>query len=169
MSKTFVLAGTLALSCVGVISAQQTPGSTTTAPPGTTLVGCLYREDQVPGRQPNAAERAGILEDYILADAMVPNATSARPGATPGATGTSGNTTVTSGSMYKIENIDDDRLKALVGKRVEVVGRIDPERGTGGGPTADRGLGPDRVNLPEFEATSIRETAGTCAATPAQR
>jgi hypothetical protein len=71
--------------------------------------------------------------------------------------------------MYKVEKIPDERLKALVGKRVEVTGRIDPE-GTpttpaGAGP--DRGLGPDRINLPEFEAASIRESSGTCPATPA--
>ena len=53
----------------------------------------------------------------------------------------------------KVENIPDERLKALVGKRVEVSGRIDPEdAGLGGGPTQDRGPGPDKVNLPEFEA-----------------
>jgi hypothetical protein len=76
--------------------------------------------------------------------------------------------------MYKVENIPDERLKALVGKRVEVIGRIDPEgrgrqAGAGGG-TRDRGLGPDEINLPEFEAASIRETTGTtCPATPAPR
>jgi len=133
-----------------------------------TLVGCLYREDQVPGRTPNVAERAGVLEDYILAGASAPSA-QAQPGsATPAPTGTSG-TALTTGNMYKVERIPDERLKALVGKRVEVTGRIDPE-GTpttpaGAGP--DRGPGPDRINLPEFEASAIRETSGTCPATPA--
>ncbi len=65
----------------------QTP-STTAQQPTTTLAGCLYREDQVPGRKPNVAERAGVLEDYILADTAV--AGSAKPGATPGATGATG-------------------------------------------------------------------------------
>lgn len=147
----------------------QPPGATAKQP-ATTLAGCLYREDQVPGRKPNVAERAGVLEDYILADASVAG-TQAKPGATPGATGTSG-TTPSSGNMYKVEGPPDEKLKALVGKRVEVMGRIDPEGGPGatpGKPREDRGLGPDQINLPEFEATSIREISGTCPATPAPR
>src|SRR6188474_2447983 len=50
-----------------------TPQSETRAtPPGssasTVLTGCVYREKDVPGRAPNVAERAGVLEDYILAE-----------------------------------------------------------------------------------------------------
>ena len=147
----------------------QPPGATAQQPT-TTLVGCLYREDQVPGRKPNVAERAGILEDYILADASTASAQT-KPGATPGATGTAG-TTPASVAMYKVEGPSDEKLKALVGKRVEVTGRIDPEGIRGGAPgtaTKDRGLGPDQINLPEFEATSIREVSGTCPATPLPR
>jgi len=147
-------------------SSPQTP--IVSVQPTVTLVGCLYREDQVPGRKPNVAERAGILEDYILAGASAMT-TQAQPGAAaPAPTGTSGSA-LTTGNMYKVENIPDERLKALVGKRVEVTGRIDaegtPTRPAGPGP--DRGLGPDRINLPEFEASSIQEAAGTCPAMPA--
>jgi hypothetical protein len=145
----------------------QPPGATAQQPT-TTLAGCLYREDQVPGRKPNVAERAGILEDYILADASTASAET-KPGATPGATGTAG---TTSGAMYKVEGPSDEKLKALVGKRVEVTGRIDPEDIRGGAPgtaTKDRGPGPDEINLPEFKATSIREVSGTCPATPVLR
>ena len=146
----------------------QTPAAaTTTAQTTATLVGCLYRENQVPGRTPNAAERAGVLEDYILADATMPAPT--RPGTAPGAVGTSG-TVPSTGNMYKVENIPDDRLKTLVGKRVQVSGRIDPEdSGLGGSSARDRGPGPDQVNLPEFEASSIREVDGTCPPAPASR
>jgi hypothetical protein len=146
---------------------QSPPTATTTAQTTVTLVGCLYRESQVPGRTPNVVERAGVLEDYILADATMPPAT--RPGTPPGAVGTSGAVPST-GNMYKVESIPDERLKALVGKRVEVSGRIDPEdAGLGGTSTRDRGPGPDQVNLPEFEASSIREVSGTCPAVPASR
>jgi len=148
----------------------QTPQTATTVQPTITLSGCLYREEQVPGRKPNLAERAGILEDYVIADASV-TSTEAKPGATPGATGTSG-TMPASGNIYKVEGPSDERLKALVGKRVEVTGRIDPEGGPGatsGKPREDRGLGPDKINLPEFEAASIREISGACPATPAPR
>ena len=153
--------------------APQTPPPTpaaTAQQPTTTLTGCLYREDQVPGRKPNVAERAGVLEDYILADASV-TGTQTKPGSTPGATGTTG-ATPPSGNMYKVEGPSDEKLKALVGKKVEVTGRIDPEGGPGatpGTPRPDRGLGPDQINLPEFAATAIREISGTCPATPAPR
>src|ERR671925_58680 len=53
--------------------------------PTTTLSGCLYREDQIPGRKPNVAERAGVLEDYILADASMAKSET-KPGAPPAAT-----------------------------------------------------------------------------------
>ena len=144
----------------------QPPAATTTAQTTATLVGCLYRESQVPGRTPNIAERAGVLEDYILAGAAMP--VSPRPGS-PAAVGTSGSVPST-GNMYKVEKISDERLKALVGKRVEVSGRIDPEAsGLGGASARDHGPGPDRINLPEFEASSIREISGTCPAVPPAR
>ena len=142
------------------------PAATAQGSP-TTLVGCLYRENQIPGRTPNVAERAGILEDYILAGASVA-AKSDKPGAAPETAGTAGKT----GNMYKVEGPADEKLKALVGKRVEVMGRIDPEGGPGakaGAPQPDKGLGPDKINLPEIEASSIREIPGTCPATPAPR
>src|SRR3990170_2022007 len=144
----------------------QTPS--VTVQPTTTLVGCLYRENQVPGRKPNIVERAGVLEDYILADAA---ASPEAPGATAGTSGTSASVPA-SGNMYKIEKIPDERLKSLVGKRVEVKGKINPQRrppGPGsatGAPTPDKGLGPDQINLPELEASSIREISWTCPATP---
>ncbi len=179
MHKQFIAAIVVLFSAAALTGAQapQDAGQPQTAPrpttqsptataqqPTTTLVGCLYREDQVPGRQPNVAERAGVLEDYILADAAMPSG-QAKPGT---AVGTSG-TAPSSGTMYKVEGPADEQLKALVGKRVEVTGRADPQRGPGGAPAAatpDRGPGPDDINLPEFEAASIKETSGTCPATP---
>lgn len=137
----------------------QIPPATTPAfqlQPQQTLVGCLYRERDVPGREPNIVERAGILEDYILIDAML-----------------AGKTPLT-GKMYKVEKIDDDKLRAHVGKKVEVVGRIDAEasdvKPAGGvaAPKSDKGPGPDKINLPEFEAVSIREVTGTCPSKPVQ-
>jgi hypothetical protein len=147
------------------------PQVATTVKPTTTLAGCLYREDQVAGRQPNVAERAGILEDYILADATIADAQQ-QPKPTTGApTGTAG-TIANTGTMYKVENIPDERLKSLVGKRVEVTGRIDPEGrpqlGVGGGPKPDRSPGGDAISLPEIEASAIREVSGQCPATPAR-
>ena len=78
--------------------------------------------------------------------------------------------------MYKLERIDDEKLKAVVGKRVEVTGRIDAEAGdktptaaTPPATPADRAIGHDKVDLPEFEVTSIKEVTGTCPAKPSAR
>lgn len=164
--KNQIIGATLPLLFAAVLpaQAQQKPPEAAAPPTTMTLAGCLYREEQVPGRKPNVAERAGVLEDYILADASIASGT--KPGLISGATPASGN-------MYKVEGPSDERLKALVGKRVEVTGRIDPEGGPGaspGAPRPDRGLGPDTINLPEFEATSVREVSGAaCPATPAPR
>jgi hypothetical protein len=157
----------------------QPPAATSTGEkPTATLVGCLYREDQVPGRKPNVAERSGVLEDYILADASMASGQARTEGTggtsgTAGATGTAGRAP-SSGKMYNVENLPDERLKALVGKKVEVTGKIDSEAGDTqrrpasgtSSPTADRSPGPDDIKLPEFEASSIREIPGSCPATP---
>src|SRR5918993_5532984 len=95
------------------------PQTTTTVKPTTTLTGCLYREDQVPGRKPNVVERAGILEDYILTDTVISDPQQQPKPAAGAPTGTAG-TVASTGTTYKVENIPDERLKALVGKRVEV-------------------------------------------------
>jgi hypothetical protein len=163
-------------------SQAQQPQSQPTAPPtaaasqpSITLAGCVYREQDVPGRAPNVAERAGVLEDYILAE-VTPTQTPATPStAAPGATGTSG--TVKPGAMYKLELVDDEKLRAMVGKRVEVTGRVDaeagdqpPTPGTQPATPTDKAIGRDRVDLPEFEVTSIREAAGSpCPAKPSGR
>lgn len=139
----------------------------------TKLTGCVYREEDVPGRTPNVAERAGVMEDYILADVKAGSESASASGSTstPGAVGTSG----AAAKMFKLEHVADERLKSFVGKRVEVVGRIDAEAGDAAANRAagatspaagDASAGPDRVNLPEFEVTEIREVAGDCAAKP---
>jgi hypothetical protein len=154
-------------------SQQPSQPGATAQQASTVLTGCVYREKDVPGRAPNIAERAGVLEDYILAEIRPAQA---EPG-TPGATGTSGTTETKAHSMYKLELVDDDRLKAVVGKRVEVTGRVDAEAGDTTNPTVtppsttqtDRVLGRDRIDLAEFEVTNIREVTGTCPATPSGR
>lgn len=145
----------------------------------TTVQGCVYKEEAVPGRTPNVAEKAGVLEDYILvASADTSAATAGTTGTTPPATaGTSGSATAMSATKaYKLEKIEDEKLRAMVGKRVEVTGKVDAERndtaaaatatGTAGVPARDTNLGPDEIELPEFEVTSIKEVPGTCPAMP---
>ena len=210
MLKKHVITGALVATFAAAAAGAQTPpatsgspsqpGTTTTTQPGTpsgstdttadqsaasqrgstTLTGCVYEEKDVPGRSPNVAEQAGILEDYILAVSDEAGAS----GSTTGAAGTSGSTAGTSGTMssaagthakmFKLEHADDDKLKNLVGKRVEVMGRVDAEAGdrpagTSGSAGADQSMGPDQIELPEFEITSIREVSGDCPAKPAAR
>ena len=134
----------------------------------TTLTGCVYKEKDVPGRAPNVAEKAGVLEDYILADVRP----AAASGGTAGATGTSG--TTAKAPMYKLELIADEKLQAVVGKRVEVTGRIDAEAGDAKAQPAtppttsptDKAIGHDKIDLPEFEVSSMKEVAGNCPAMP---
>ena len=174
MINTRIALGALTLVATAAIAAAQAPNtgqqssSQVSVRPTTTLAGCLYREGQVPGRKPNLVERAGILEDYILTDATISDPQQQPKPAAGGPTGTAG-TVAATGTIYKVENIPDERLKSLVGKRVEVTGRIDPEGrnqlGVGGGQRADRGPGPDAISLPEIEASAIREVAGKCPAT----
>lgn len=187
MARNYFHASAVAVLCSGAIgiaqaapsnqaqqpqSAPPAQSSTTPAKPAATLTGCVYQEKDVPGRSPNVAERAGVLEDYILAE-VTPGQGAPSTGA-PGAAGTSGMSKST--AMYKLELVDDAKLKALVGKRVEVTGRIDAESGdkmptSNTPPTTptDRAIGRDRIDLPEFEVTSIKEVTGTCPAKPSVR
>jgi hypothetical protein len=122
------------------------------------------------------------MEDYILVLSRDAASTPAT-GSTATGTGTAGTATTpqtatgTSGAAsmhkaFKLENIADERLSAMVGKMVEVTGRVDADndtaknRQTAGGTTPDRSMGPDQIELPEFEVTNIKEVEGTCPATP---
>lgn len=159
MFKTVVFAAIAsAVAATSVISAQSA---------STTIIGCVYQEKDAPGRAPNIAERAGILEDYILAE-LTP-AEAAKP------TGTTGSAAVpTTYSMYKLEKAADSQLKSMVGKRVEVTGRIKAKASDAAGqpPSSvetnktDKIIGHDRIDLPEFEVASIRAVAGACPAKP---
>ena len=152
----------------------QTPASQQASAAATTTVkGCVYKEDAIPGRSPNVAEKAGVMEDYILVPAADHAATAGTTGTTPpSAAGTSG-TMARVHKAFKLEKIADERLSAMVGKMVEVTGKIDADndtaknRATGtSGTTPDRSMGPDQIELDEFEVTDIKEVEGTCPATP---
>jgi hypothetical protein len=183
MRRYGIALGLAAFCAAATVSAQQQPpASATPQPPATqtasadrssgatvTLTGCVYKEQDVPGRTPNVAERAGVLEDYILAHVE------SKSSPESGTVGTSGSADAGK-KMYKLEQIADDRLQALVGKRVEVTGRIDAEPGDAGRPTGtsgaaqpDRSAGPDRIEMPEFEVASIKAVEGTCPASPAAK
>jgi hypothetical protein len=123
--------------------------------------GCITREADVPGRQPNIAERAGIMEDYILTDAKVVKGTppadapSARPGPQDEASRTSRAT------MFEVDGIADADLKQHVGKRVQIQGtfaNVDRMMKRPAEPqdTADE--------LAEIRGVQMRPVAGSCPA-----
>ena len=64
-----ILGATLTVSAQAPAPASNTPARPTTSVVGAqtlthvTLVGCPYREQSVPGRTPNQAEKVGVLED----------------------------------------------------------------------------------------------------------
>lgn len=143
---------------------QSPQSSATQTEATTTLTGCVYKEADIPGRTPNVAERAGIMEDYILV-------TSDSGSGTAGATGTSGTTGAAASApkAFKLEHAPDEKLSSVVGKRVEVTGRVDKggsAAGTTGVQPDKNPVSPDQIELPEFEVTSIKEVEGTCPATP---
>jgi hypothetical protein len=177
MNIRLILSGAAAMLCAAALSSAQIapqggvqqrppqpptqqPRPTASDSPSITLAGCLYSEEAVPGRSPNIAEKAGVSEDYILADATTASdqSTPHRPGQ-PGAVSAG----LATGRMYKVTKIDDERLKALAGKRVEITGstKVDEDVRPGDKPA-------NFENLPNIEGTSIREVAGAaCPARPA--
>lgn len=189
-------AAAMAVSMAGVQaqttgSQSQPPTQTTTsqtqsqdpAKQTATLRGCVYNEKDVPGRSPNVAERAGVMEDYIFvpqknaatADTAATSATAGTSGSAASGSATAGTSGVTSTThkAFKLEKAADEQLRAMVGKMVEVTGVIDAEAGDAarttastGSSTVDKAAGIDQMNLPEFEVASIKEVTGTCPATP---
>ena len=173
LGSAFVLASAAAFAQGQAPPAPATPGQQPAPAPQSVaseknativLSGCLVREQDAPGRKPNVAERAGVMEDYILTDAK---AGGERPAGAPGAVGTSGSNAQNISRMYKVEGIPDERLKALVGKHVEVTGRVDADDSREVSPNAPAGAATPKSSsddMPEFEATAIREVPGNCAA-----
>src|SRR6185436_11387741 len=98
-----------------------------------TVEGCLVREKDVPGRAPNTAERAGVMEDFILTNAKIVKGGHTAPDAA--ATGTAGSTATAEqpagtsgafGKMFEVRGLNDTELQQFVGQRVEIEGNIDP-------------------------------------------
>jgi hypothetical protein len=161
------LAGVFALS-TGIAAQDKPTTQYPTNPPSSTqraaadqagtvtVEGCLVREQDVPGRKPNVAERAGVMEDYVLTNAKVvkgsaPKSAAAKP-KTGEPTGTSGSTS----NMFDVKGIADERLKEFVGKRVQIDGKFDDL-----GRSATAAAGEDLVNI---EGTAIRAATGECPA-----
>jgi len=172
--KTLTIAAGVAVSLCVALNAS--PGQDPATPPQTSapaqptqrvmpnpapamsLTGCLYRERDIPGWTTNVPEKAGVLEAYIVADARIVGQGSSAPGLVAG----------TGGRTYKVEDIPDEQLRALVGKRVEVAGRIETDDEDGARPDRNP-VSRDLIDFSDFVASSIREVAGgtACSAKPA--
>jgi hypothetical protein len=180
MKTRLTLSGVAAFLCAATLGSaqiapqggiqQRAPRPTTQQPRAqaseTILAGCLYREESIPGRSPNVAEKTGVGEDYILADATPArdqNRTPDRPTADAGQPPGPSTAGLATGRTYKVTKIDGKRLKDLMGKRVEVTGTIKPDDDVRPGERPA-----NFENLPNIEGTSIREEAGAaCPARPA--
>ncbi len=176
MDRRFLLsgAGLLVLCSTAPLPAQSS----------TRLVGCLTRAQDIPGHIPDASTVGGAADDYILTytDAGGPVGTAGTAASDAvGSSGASAPPTADLGPLYKIAGLSDDRLKALVGKRVEVIGVYDERAdrqddqatasrhgatGSGShaqtGTDANAGRGDERMDWKEFRATSLREVTGAC-------
>src|SRR5262245_51086500 len=96
---------TIGLTAESAAQSATTSASTPDRAAGmVTIEGCLTREQDVPGRKPNVAEKIGVGEDYILMHAKVtaPAAAASAAAATQ-AVGTSG----TIAPMYDVKGLDD--------------------------------------------------------------
>ena len=173
---TFGLAG---------VSAAQNPTQNPTQQPAqpvataqshpVTMEGCLVREKDVPGRPPNAVERAGVMEDFILTNVKVIKGAPLTTADASAATGTSGTAatgtagvrtgeqpTGTSGAsamMFEVRGLNDTELEQFVGQRVEIEGTVDPAD------LADRSRekvkpeGEPAGDLPELKGVVIRKAS----------
>ena len=187
--KVFGSAMVLAFGLTGALAAQGPTGSQATTPGqqhgmaagnAVTVEGCLVREKDVPGRQPNVAERAGVQEDYILtnvkfvkgsphgsADASASAATSAT--GTTGATGSAASeqpagTSGMAAVMLEVRGLDDSKLQPLVGQRVQIEGRVNPQDFSERRSEKANPAGEAAGDLPELHGTVIKkaESAEPC-------
>lgn len=134
-----------------------------------TATGCLKREADVPGQEPSAPERAGIMPDFVLTNVQVRSASPG--GGTPGREAAPAPSA--GGTNIKLVRVDNDEMTANLNRQVEVTGRIDatpgprigterPRTGTGGTETTGRTPTRGDDELPELEVQSVRVTSQTC-------
>ena len=172
MRTRFLAVAALVGASALTINAQQPPqpprtGDTTqrtaaaAADQAITVTGCLKAEKDVPGRRPNAAERAGVTEDYILTSVKM------APGSTTSGIGLA--------AMYEIEGIAEAELKKHLNHQVEITGTLTTgtamgTRGTAPAtnPGAEKREGTPQsttnADLPELRASSLKMVSATCPA-----
>ena len=117
-----------------------------------TVTGCLKAEKDVPGRSPNAAERAGVTEDYILTGVKM-----AQSSATAG---------MGLATMYEIEGISEAELKKHLNHQVEITGTLSRSnaQGKSGAAATAGGAASTNADLPELNGTSLKMVSANCTA-----
>jgi hypothetical protein len=171
--KAFAGAVVLALGLTTALAAQNPPPTQppTQTPPAAsqpamapaqsvTVEGCLVKEKDVPGRAPNPAEKAGVMEDYILTNARIKDGAGATAPTAEQPTGTSGS----KGPMFEVRGLDSQKLEQFVGQRVEIVGKIDPKDIAERSREKASPAGEPAGDLPEIQASNIKKADGTCPA-----
>ena len=168
-TRVFAIAALVSAGAL-TINAQQTPprtGDTTqrttaaAADQTITVTGCLKAEKDVPGRSPNAAERAGVTEDYILTSVkMAPSSKTSGIGLA---------------SSYEIEGIAEAELQKHLNHQVEITGSLTTGNAMGNrgaapttNPGAERREGTPQsttnADLPQLRATSLKMVSASCPA-----
>ena len=131
MVRNYILPAAFAVMCAGAVASAQstaTPQQPQTQPPAsmdqaatTTVEGCVYREQDIPGHAGNVADRtaaaAGVGDNYVL---VASAGSGSGTVGTSGSTGTAGSASA-SPKIFKLEHSDDSKLSAMVGKRVRVI------------------------------------------------
>jgi hypothetical protein len=166
MSYLRLTAGTAFAVAFAASLAAQTPPQNppTTAQPQSmnqkatvTLEGCLVQEKDVPGRQANPAEKAGVMEDFILTAVKYVKPPAGAPATDPAPTGTSG---VGMLPMFEVRGLEKDKLTEHIGKRVQLEGTIDPADLREA--QAAKAKGEPGNDLPEVQVSSIKSVPGDC-------
>ena len=169
VSGSLMLAGVFAAS---LAAAQQPPTQTPQTPqtePATaqapasavTLEGCLKKEADVPGRSPNPAEKAGMMEDFILTGAKVIKGSIPSAGGAPGAK--PGDPVGTAGiqPMFEVRGLESDVLKKHANQRVQIDGTVE-KKDVRERQQTEAEKGATSKDLPEISGTAIRVVAGSC-------
>jgi hypothetical protein len=180
--NTFAGAICVSLGMTAAVAAQTASQNPTQQPPSTavsaqqtvTVEGCLVREKDVPGREANPAERAGVMEDFILTHAKVLKGGHSSHDATT-ATGTTGSertgeaATGTSGvatKMFEVRGLNETELQQFVGQRVEIEGKLDPSDHAERSREQANPAGEKAGDLPELMGAVIRKATSDAPCTP---
>jgi hypothetical protein len=179
------LAGAICVSLgmTAALAAQASSQNPTQPPAGTaasaqhqtvTVEGCLVREKDVPGREANPAERAGVMEDFILTNAKIvkgdhPSHDTAAATGTTGAARTGAEATGTSGvstKMFEVRGLNESELQQFVGQRVEIEGKLDPSDVAERSREQANPAGEKSGDLPELMGATIKKSSSTEPCTP---